>query len=48
MSFSEILSSSSTRIKTGLALIIAAVIIGYIDSFFYYVASFWRFTCCCN
>ena len=34
MSFSEILSSSSTRIKTGLALLISAVIIGYIDSFF--------------
>ncbi len=34
MSFSEILSSSSIRIKTGLALIIATIIIGYIDSFF--------------
>lgn len=34
MSFSEILSSSSTRIKTGLALFATAAIIGYIDSFF--------------
>ncbi len=34
MSFSEILSSSSTRIKTGLALLVTAMIIGYIDSFF--------------
>ncbi len=34
MSFSEILSSSSTRIKTGLALFATAGIIGYIDSFF--------------
>lgn len=34
MSFSEILSSSSTRIKTGLALLVTAAIIGYLDSFF--------------
>ena len=34
MSFSEILSSSSTRIKTGIALVVAVLIIGFIDSFF--------------
>lgn len=31
---SELISSSSTRIKTGLLLLIGALIIGYIDSFF--------------
>ncbi len=30
----EIIKSSSTRIKTGIALIIAVLVIGYIDSFF--------------
>ncbi|MGB6327859.1 MAG: phosphatidate cytidylyltransferase [Halarcobacter sp.] len=34
MSFSEIVSSSSTRIKTALALFMIAAIVGYIDSFF--------------
>ena len=34
MSFSEILSSSSLRIQTGVALIVAVLIIGFIDSFF--------------
>ncbi len=34
MKFSEILSSSSTRIKTGIALVIAVLIIGVIDSYF--------------
>ncbi len=34
MSFKEILSSSSTRIKTGVALILAVLVIGYIDSYF--------------
>jgi phosphatidate cytidylyltransferase len=34
MSFKEILSSSSMRIKTGVALILAVLIIGYIDSYF--------------
>lgn len=31
---SNILSSSATRIKTGLVLLVALVIIGYIDSYF--------------
>ncbi|RXK12540.1 phosphatidate cytidylyltransferase [Halarcobacter mediterraneus] len=30
----EIIKSSSTRIKTGIALILAVLVIGYIDSFF--------------
>lgn len=34
MKLSELLSSSSTRIKTGLLLLAGALIIGYIDSFF--------------
>jgi len=34
MKISELLSSSSTRIKTGLVLILAVLIIGYVDSFF--------------
>ncbi len=34
MKFSELLSSSSTRIKTGIILILAVLVIGYIDSFF--------------
>lgn len=34
MNLSELISSSSTRIKTGLLLLIGALIIGYIDSFF--------------
>jgi len=34
MSFSEIVSSSSTRIKTALALFMIAAVVGYIDSFF--------------
>lgn len=34
MKVSELISSSSTRIKTGLLLLIGVIIIGYIDSFF--------------
>ncbi len=34
MKFSELLTSSSTRIKTGIVLILAVLVIGYIDSFF--------------
>lgn len=34
MAFNEIIKSSSTRIKTGIALILAVLVIGYIDSFF--------------
>ena len=34
MSFSEIVSSSSTRIKTAFVLFMMAAIVGYIDSFF--------------
>jgi len=34
MKISELLSSSSTRIKTGIVLILAVLIIGYVDSFF--------------
>ena len=34
MKLSEVVSSSSTRIKTGLLLLIGVLIIGYLDSFF--------------
>lgn len=34
MKFSEILTSSSTRIKTGIALVLVVLLIGYINSFF--------------
>ncbi len=34
MKISELLSSSSTRIKTGIVLILAVLIIGYVDSYF--------------
>lgn len=34
MALNEIIKSSNTRIKTGIALIIAVLVIGYIDSFF--------------
>ncbi|NVJ54403.1 MAG: phosphatidate cytidylyltransferase [Campylobacteraceae bacterium] len=34
MAFNEIIKSSSTRIKTGVTLLLALLVIGYIDSFF--------------
>ncbi len=34
MAFKEIVKSSNTRIKTGVALIVAVLIVGFIDSFF--------------
>lgn len=34
MAFKEIVKSSNTRIKTGIALIVTVLIIGFIDSFF--------------
>ena len=44
----EILGGLSTRVKTGIILIIAMLIIGYIDSYFLFLVSVWNYAnnCC--